>query len=104
MQGGTKCHIVKIYTKPKTSSIYGVSFIIYLSFRTRSGIYKLLNFFNIFLKSNIIDYTLSFLTRQKGNEKPLATASRSVATDYFPFSRSFAKNDKTPYGQTMPFF
>jgi len=29
------------------------------------------------------------------------TASRSVATDYFHFTRSITKNDKTPYGHKV---
>jgi len=51
----------------------------------------------------LLTFSLSFFTRKKRNQKALVTASRSVATDYFPSSRSFAKNDKTPDGQTMPF-
>ncbi len=70
----------------------------------RGALNKLSTLDKFYRMTNFIDYTLSFFTRKKRNQKALVTASRSVATDYFPSTRSLAKNDKTPYGQTMPFF
>ena len=71
--------------------------------------YSLLNSFSrsilswggMYMTISIVLTSLSFFLRKKRNQKALVTASRSVATDYFPCTRSLAKNDKTPYGKKV---